>query len=59
MSWFVMLRHQNGRPVLMTRGEDLNDGAWDAMLFDTEEEAEDAAERNGLGKAFGWSVYEW
>ena len=53
--FFVMLSLANGDPTLMIR----NDETGDPALFDTEEEATAAAERNPLGEAYHFEVYEW
>lgn len=60
--FFVMLGQQNGRPALMTSTADpFNDipTAFDVAIFETEDEAHDAAGENLLGQAFGFQVFEW
>jgi hypothetical protein len=51
--WFVMLRNGNLPP------SPLIDDDEQIALFDSEGEADDAAERNPLGIAFGWASIEW
>ena len=52
--WFVMLRSQTGEfPIPFVDLED------DIALFDSEKTARAAAEKNIIGAAFGFEVYEW
>ena len=54
MAWFVMLRSQTGEfPIPFVDLED------DIALFSSEEEARKSAERNMIGRAFGFEVYKW
>lgn len=60
--YFVMLRHQNGRPILMTASledSDAGTSGWDAAVFATRKEALEAGKRNPLGKACGFKVFKW
>lgn len=60
--WFVMLRHQNGRPILMTASLDPDDGgttSWDAAIFATKKEAQEAGRANPIGRACGFEVFKW
>lgn len=51
--FFVMLSLSDGGPTPMI------DESGDPHLFDTEEEATEAAKRNPLGEAYHFEVYEW
>lgn len=53
MSYFVILRGQNGRPLPMVDDEN------NIALFDTEDEAEECASENPLGSLFGFETIEW
>ena len=55
--FFVMIRRQSGRPILMTSGGE--DHAWDAVIFETKAEAERTARANSLGAVYGFEVYRW
>jgi hypothetical protein len=52
-TYFVMLSLNNGQPTPMVS----DDG--DPELFKTWADAEDAANRNPLGQAYRFEIYEW
>jgi len=49
--WFVMLNLQKQGVTPLVNDDD------EVMLFETEEEAEERAETNPLGKSFGFEVH--
>lgn len=51
--WFVMVRLYKGYPTPLFDEEN------DVVLFDTEEEAIQAAKKNMFGETFGYEIYEW
>lgn len=55
MKFFVMLSLSNGNPTPLLNGT----GDGDPEIFDTREDAEQAAKNNPLGQTFRWEVYEW
>lgn len=55
--YFVMLRHPRGFPLPLV--EEINEFDERICLFDTEDEAKEAAENNMLGEAYGYEIYEW
>jgi hypothetical protein len=52
--WFVMLNGQGRWVAPMTQGDTEN-----VALYDSEDEADTAAQENPLGAACGYEVYEW
>lgn len=52
--WFVMLRSQNRTlPIPLIDLED------DVVLFDSEQAANEAGQKNPIGEAFGFEVFPW
>ena len=57
MKYFVMLVSGDGSPVtLLDCREEYGDTI---RLYDTKEEAENAAEQTAFGQVFGYEVMEW
>jgi len=50
-----MTRGSQGQPCALFKDADSDE----MVLFDTEDEAEIAAELTGLGRVNGFEVYEW
>jgi hypothetical protein len=54
LKWFVMLRSQSGEfPLPLVDLED------EMALFDSEDAAQAAGQKNMIGDAFGFEVYRW
>lgn len=53
MRYFVMLSLSNGSPTPMV------DENGDPFLFNTKSDAYKAAERNPIGQAYPYEVYQW
>lgn len=60
-SYFVILRGQNGQPLLMYAAQEdpHDDEPSIPALFSSENEAHESAQRNMFGATYGYEVYEW
>jgi hypothetical protein len=51
--WFVMLRDNDGSPIPLAQDDDI------ISVYDSYEEAENAAEHSSLGLTYGFEIYPW